>query len=75
MIETLPILTPDPERTMRTAERCRARLSRRRKHLAADGKRLNARYLAVERVLVGSLCVIYMASVALVAIDMLAGRW
>jgi hypothetical protein len=74
MIETLPLLTPDPERTRRTAARCRERLSRRSRRLVADGTRPDARYLAVERVLVGSLCVVYMAGVALLAIEVLIGR-
>ena len=74
MIETLPLLTPDPQRSKRTVERCHARLAHRHRRLAADAARPDARYLAVERVLVGSLCVIYMAGVARVAVEVLIGR-
>ena len=74
MIEALPLLTPNPERGRRTAERCRERLAGRRKCVAAESARPDARYLAVERALVGSLCVIYIAHVALVTIQVLSGR-
>lgn len=74
MIETLPLLTPDPHRTRRTVQRCHQRLARRPTRPALDAARPGARYLAVERVLIGSLCVFYMTRVALVAIDVLIGR-
>jgi CHASE3 domain sensor protein len=73
MIETLPLLTPDVQRGRRTIARCHERLARRRKHLEAAVKDINTRYLTVERVLIGGLCVIYISSVALVAIQMLSG--
>ena len=73
MIQTLPPLTPNAQRGQRTAARCHDRLARRRKRLErADGGG-NRTYLAVERVLIGGLCVIYISGVALVAIQMLSG--
>jgi len=72
MIQTLPPLTPNAQRGQRTIARCHDRLARRRKRLgrAAGG---HTTYLAVERVLIGGLCVIYISGVALVAIQMLSG--
>ncbi len=74
MIETLPLLTPDPERGERTLARCHQRLARRRQKLEADGNRADSRYLAVERVVVCGLCVVYISAVAFAAIQILAGR-
>jgi hypothetical protein len=62
MIEALPILTPEPRRCERTLARCHERLARRHG---------NSRYLAIERALIGGLCVIYISGVAVVAIQML----
>ena len=73
MIDTLPLLTPNAQRGERTIALCHERLARRRKRLASAG-RVNARYLAVERALIGGFCVIYLSGVALVAIQMLSGR-
>ena len=73
MIQTLPPLTPNAQRSQRTIERCHQRLARRRKRLGSAAGGGNARYLAVERVLIGGLCVIYLSGVALVAIKMLSG--
>ena len=72
MIEPLPLLTPNAQRGQRTIARCHERLARRRKRFGpAEGG--NTTYLAVERALVGVLCVIYISGVALVAIQMLSG--
>ena len=73
MIETLPLLTADAHRGARTIARCHRRLARRRQHLEAAASLANARYLAVERVLVLGLCVIYISGVAILAIRMLSG--
>ena len=73
MIETLPPLTPDAQRATRTVARAHERLARRRGRRTAAGARPNTRYLAVERALLGAFCVIYISSVAVVAIEMLAG--
>jgi hypothetical protein len=73
MIQTLPPLTPNAQRGQRTIERCHQRLARRRKHLEPAPGGGNATYLAVERVLIGGLCVIYISGVALVAIQILSG--
>jgi hypothetical protein len=60
MIEILPLLTPDPQRCDDTLTRCHERLARRRSN-----------YLAIERVLIGGLCAIYISGVAAVVIQML----
>ena len=73
MIQPLPLLTPNAQRGQRTIARCHERLARRRKRLEPAVTRGNTRYLAVERALIGGLCVIYMSGVALVAIQMLSG--
>lgn len=70
MIETLPRLTPSAQRGERTIARCHERLARQRKR--REGRGPNARYLAVERVLIGGFCVIYFSGIALVAIRMLS---
>lgn len=69
MIETLPLLTPDPQRSERTIARSHEQLARR--HKRAEAARTNTRYLAVERAIIGGLCVIYISGVALVAIQVL----
>ena len=73
MMETLPLLTPDPQRGQRTVARCHERLARRRSHRQPVVTRVSAGYLLAERVLVGGLCVVYMSSVALAALQMLGG--
>ena len=72
MIETLPLLIPDPQRSARTTARCHERLARRRKRLApVTGKRPTPRSGTVERALIGIFCVVYLSGVALVAIEVL----
>ena len=71
MIQTLPFLTPNPQRCERTLAHCHERLVRRRKRRNTTGGRSNMTYLAVERALVGVLCVVYIAGVALVAMQVL----
>jgi len=73
MIEPLPLLTPNPKRSQRTTARGHERLARRRRRLGRTAGSGNTTYLAVERVLNGRLCVIYLSGVALVAIQMLSG--
>jgi hypothetical protein len=68
MIQPLPLLTPNAQRGQRTIGRCHERLARRR--LVRRG---NTTYLAVERALIGGLCLIYISGVALIAIQMLSG--
>jgi hypothetical protein len=69
MIQPLPLLTPNAERGQRTMARCHARLVHRRP--VARG--VNATYLAVERALIGGLCLIYISEIALIAIQVLSG--
>jgi hypothetical protein len=68
MIQTLPLLTPNAQRSQRTIARCHERLAHRR-----PVRGVNTTYLAVERALIGGLCLIYISGVALVAIQMLSG--
>lgn len=72
MIQPLPLLTPNAQRSQRTIARCHERLARRRKRLGSAGGG-STTYLAIERALIGGLCVIYLSGVALVAIQMLSG--
>ena len=69
MIHSLPLLTPDAQRSQRTIARCHERLARLRPAV----RRGNTTYLAVERALIGGLCLIYISGVALTAIQMLSG--
>ena len=69
MIQPLPLLTPDAQRGRRTVVRCHERLAR----LRPAARRGNTTYLAVERALIGGLCLIYISGVALVAIQILSG--
>ena len=73
MIETLPLLTPDMRRSERTLAQCHDRLSRRHKRRITVVARPNPTYLAIERAVIGVLCVIYMSGVAAVAINVLIG--
>jgi hypothetical protein len=73
MIQTLPPLTPNAQRGQRTIARCHQRLACRRKRLGPAAGGGHTTYLAVERALIGGLCVIYISAVALVAIQMLSG--
>ena len=68
MIQLLPLLTPSAQRSQRTIARCHERLARLR-----PARGVNTTYLAVERALIGGLCLIYISGVALVAIQMLSG--
>ncbi len=69
MIQPLPLLTPNAQRGQRTLARCHTRLARLQPVVTRD----NTTYLAVERALIGGLCLIYLSGVALVAIQMLGG--
>ena len=69
MIQPLPLLTPNAQRGQRTIARCHERLARLRPVVRRD----NTTYLAVERALIGGLCLIYISCVALIAIQMLSG--
>ena len=73
MIETLPLLTPNVRRSERTLARCHDRLSRQHKRRITVVAHPNTTYLAIERAVIGVLCVIYMSGVAAVAIKVLMG--
>ena len=70
MIQPLPLLTPNAQRGQRTIARCHKRLARLRSVVRRDN---NTTYLAVERALIGGLCLIYLSGIAIVAIQMLSG--
>ncbi len=70
MIETLPRLIPSAQRGERRVARCHERLVRQCKR--RERRSPSARYLAVERVLIGGFCVIYFSGIALMAIRMLS---
>lgn len=73
MIETLPLLTPDPQRSARTIARCHDRLARRKRLAPVTGAKPNRRYDAVECALMGIFCVFYLSGVVRVAIEVLVG--
>ena len=68
MIQPLPLLTPNAQRGQRTIARCHERLERLR-----PVRRGNTTYRAVERAIIGGLCLIYLSGVARVAIQVLSG--
>jgi hypothetical protein len=65
MIEDLPFLTPDPARSARTLTRCHERLAaRRRKIESLDRPPHRRAALTVEHLLLASVCVAYLVSMA-----------
>jgi hypothetical protein len=65
MTENLPLLTPDTARGARTKSRCHERLAARRRRLEARSRPPHRRVtLSVERLLLASLCVAYLVSMA-----------
>jgi hypothetical protein len=74
MTQSLPLLRPNAQRSQRTIARCHERLARRRKRGGPAASRNSSTYLAVERAVIGGLCVIYMSGIALIAIQMLSER-
>ena len=65
MIEHLPLLTPDSVRGARTVTRCHQRLAARRRRVEARNSQPQRRAtLTVEHLLLASLCVAYLVSMA-----------
>jgi hypothetical protein len=64
MTENLPILTPDPVRRARTINRCHEVLAKRRRELESLEHRPAQKALTIERLLVTSVCVVYLISAA-----------
>ncbi|MEO7134877.1 MAG: hypothetical protein ABI024_11730 [Vicinamibacterales bacterium] len=65
MIENLPLLSPDPGRGARTMSRCHQRLAARRRRLESRNIRPHRRaIITVERLLLTSVCVAYLVSMA-----------
>ncbi len=66
MIDLLPALTPDPERSARVMAQCHAKLASQRRRIG------RARRAAVESATGAALCVIYAAMVIVNAFRMIA---
>ena len=64
MIEDLPLLTPDAARRAKTIARCHDKLTARRSKIEARNRPPGQRTVAVERLLLGGLCVIYLLAMA-----------
>ena len=64
MIEDLPRITPDASRTARTIARCHDRLVAQRRRIDALNQPRKPRPLAVERLLVVGVCVVYLLAMA-----------
>ena len=73
MIENLPILTPDPVRSARTVNRCHEVLARRRRELESL-ERPAQKASTMERLLVTSVCVVYLVSAARTVVQLLSTR-
>ena len=67
MIDTLPLLTPDPKRSARVVAQCRGLLDKR---AAAEARsaREAARSGRIERDLTAGLCALYLSSVVVIAL-------
>jgi hypothetical protein len=59
----LPVLEPDTERSARTRARCRAALARTQPLQAHPAWRVGIAAVVAEPVLVGALCLMYLAAV------------
>lgn len=64
MIENLPLLTPDASRAAATMSRCHNTLAARRRRIEARNRPPNLKAVAVERLLIAGLCVVYLVSMA-----------
>jgi len=64
MNENLPLLAPDSSRGERTRARCHNRLGARRQRLEARKRRPNPAAVAMERLLLAGVCVVYLISMA-----------
>ena len=64
MIENLPLLTPDASRSANTMARCQARLAARRRKIEARTRPPGQSVIAVERLLLAGLCVVYLVAMA-----------
>ncbi len=64
MIETLPLLTPDASRSANTMARCHNRLAARRRRIEARSRPPSQRGVAMERLMLAGLCVVYLVSMA-----------
>ena len=64
MIENLPLLTPDASRRANTVARCHHKLAARRRRIEARHRPPGQRTVAMERLLLGGLCLVYLISMA-----------
>ena len=66
MIDTLPLLAPDPKRSAHVVARCRVRFDKRAA-LAARPARDAARSGRIERDLTAGICALYLSTVIVIA--------
>jgi len=67
MIDTLPVLAPDPKRSAQVVARCRGRFDKR-VAAAARSAQAQSRSGRLERDLTAGLCAIYLSSVIAIAL-------
>lgn len=72
MIDTLPPLAPNPDRSARVVARCRATLEQRRNAREAAERLKQRRAVLVERAIGAAFCLAYAAAVVLNALRFLA---
>jgi hypothetical protein len=72
MIDSLPTLTPNPDRAARTIARAHARLTHHRQRLAAEERESRRRAVTIERAVGATFCVLYAAAVIFNAIRIMA---
>lgn len=64
MTENLPFLTPDAARGERTMARCHGMLAARRSAAEVTARAPRPRPVAVERLLLAGVCIVYLVSMA-----------
>jgi hypothetical protein len=67
MIDTLPLLTPDPKRSARVATRCSELLDKRAAQTARSARDA-AQSRRIERDLTAGICALYLSSVVVIAL-------
>ena len=74
MIESLPPIAPDAVRGSRTVSRCREVLAGRRRDVEALERRSSQKPSTMERLLVSSVCVVYLISAARTVVQLWSTR-
>jgi hypothetical protein len=72
MIDSLPALTPSPDRAARTIARCHDRLTQQRQRRDTQEREPRRRSLTIERAVGATFCVLYAAVVIFNAIRIMA---